>query len=118
MRVYGNLMNRIEEHAVAVLPAVGDGATIMHYSDRTAATVTRVTTSRRGVPTVFVKADHAVRTDTNGMSESQSYDYSPNPDAAEVKVRLRRLKVGKVWRTANGDGIRFGSRRAYHDYSF
>ncbi len=120
MRVYGNLMNRIEEHAVAALPAVGDGATIYHYTDRTAGTVTAVTVNKRsGAATITVTEDTATRTDNYGMSETQSYAYTPNPDGRVFTVRRVTLKAGKVWRVkGSGDGVRFGHRSAYHDYSF
>ena len=118
MRLYGGLMNRLGENGAATVPAVGDGATIMHYSDRSAATVTKVTTSRRGVVTVFVKGDTATRTDSNGMSEMQDYTFTPNPDAAEIAVKLRKHNGRKVWRTAGGAGIAFGHRGAYHDFTF
>lgn len=119
MRLYGGVINRLGENGTAgSVPNVGDGATIFHYSDRSAATVSRVVTSRRGVVTVFVKGDTAKRTDTNGMSESQSYEFTSNPDAAEEAVKLRTHHGRKVWRTKSGEGIAFGYRSAYHDYTF
>jgi hypothetical protein len=119
MRLYGGLMNRLGENGTALkVPAVGDGATVMHYSDRSAATVTKVTTSRRGVVTVFVKGDHSKRIDKNGMSEMQTYEFTPNPDAPEVPVKLRKHNGRKVWRTKDGAGIAFGYRDEYYDFTF
>lgn len=119
MRLYGGLMNRLGEHVTATLPAVGDGATIYHYTDRSAGTVTAVTTSKRGAVTVTVTEDTATRTDAHGMSEAQSYAFTPDPNGRVFTVKIVRLKVGKVWRVVGTkDGVTFGSRNKYHDYSF
>lgn len=113
MRVYGNLMNRIGEHTTNPKPEVGMGATIFHYSDRSAATVVKVSASGK---TVWLTADTATRTDNNGMSESQSYTFTPNPDGVSFKASLRK---NGTWKLANnGAGVALGRRSAYHDYSF
>lgn len=92
----------------AVLPAVGMAATILCWSDRMAGTVTKVTAK-----SFTVQLDHAVRTDTNGMSEAQSYDYSRNPTGASYVFRLTK----RGWR-CKSYGVLLGVRRQYHDFSF
>jgi hypothetical protein len=111
MKLCGNLINRVMERSSGA-PKVGDGATLLHYSDRTAATVTRVSASGK---TAWVREDKAIRTDTNGMSEEQSYRFEPDPSAPEQRVV--RLKNGS-WKVANGPRVRFGVRSKYHDFSF
>lgn len=112
MRVYGNLMNRIAELCKQPTPKVGMGCTINCYSDRHAATIVEVRTPRM----ILVKQDNSKRTDKNGMSESQDYEYSPNPDSL-TQVFTKR-KDG-VWRERNmGTGLTIGVRDTYYDYSF
>lgn len=94
-----------------------------------AGTVIEVATWR-GCPRVTVREDTATRTDSNGMSESQEYAYSPNPDGSTHHFVLK----DGIWRNANeseeakgrftlapknsGYGITFGTRHHHHDYSF
>lgn len=91
-------------------PEVGMGVTLLLWSDRTAGTVTWVSPSGK---TLRFRADRAKRTDTNGMSESQTYEHTPNPDAREQTARL--TKTG--WK-ASGTRLRLGSRDTYYDFSF
>lgn len=101
---------------------VGTGATQICYSDRHAFTVVEVLSPTR----LRVRQDKAVRTDDNGMSSSQSYDYVPNPQGTEAVISLRKSKhiPEGVWVEVGFSekeaGCRFhvGSRREYHDYSF
>lgn len=94
-------------------PAVGDGVTMAYLSDRHAGTVIK-----RTPKTVTVQRDTAKRTDGNGMSDAQSYDYSPNPDGETQRFSLR---MNGTWRAIGGDdrGTRLvAGRREYYDYSF
>lgn len=111
MKLYGNLMNRISEDSLSPAPTVGMGATIYLWSDRYPATVTKVSTSGK---TVTLTEDHAERTDKNGLSESQTYEFSPNPSG---RVWTARKTKRGTWR-AGGNGVTFGSRAAYRDPSF
>ncbi len=92
------------------IPTIGDGATRIVGSDRHACTVVYVSDSGK---TVIVRDDHAERTDNNGMSESQSYIYSP--DFAGERTTFRYTKRG--W-TARGQRLSIGERDEYYDYSF
>lgn len=94
-------------------PQVGDGATIFHYTDRSAATVVRVSKSGK---TAWIQADRAIRTDENGMSESQSYRFEPNPKGNIVRVSKRKNGEWRMSRDVRK--VAFGYRDAYHDYSF
>ena len=84
----GNVYNHLDSRAVRGEPApyIGMGATILHWTDRTAATVVKIEVIRN-VTYITTQDDTYVRTDDNGMSESQNYDYSPNPSG-----RLRVFK--------------------------
>lgn len=102
------------------LPEAGMGITLLHWTDRRAGTITRVENfksgPRKGQPrSLWFREDHAIRTDNNGMSESQEYRYEPNPEAIEWEAR--ETKRGWV-ACKTGTRIALGYRRAYHDYSF
>ena len=107
----GSLMNHLMSGS-ARGPVVGEGATLLHWTDRTAATVIRVSPSGK---TAWLREDTAIRTDDHGMSDSQAYRYEPNPNGREWRVSLTK----RGWRVmGRGSGVLFGVRRAYHDYSF
>jgi hypothetical protein len=115
MRVYGNLMNRIQEAAFPT-PKVGDGATILMFSDRHAATVISVITPS----IVVIQEDSVKRIDKNGMSESQTYEYSPNLNGIQHTVTKRKsgrwVFMGELDR--NGTAVSFGKRDHYYDFGF
>lgn len=94
-------------------PAVGMGVTVLMWTDRHAGTITRVSESGK---TFWFREDTAIRTDGNGMSESQTYRYEPNPNANERRARIR--KDGSWRESKTGTRLRLGSRSAYHDFSF
>jgi len=101
-------------------PAVGMGLTVLRWTDREAGTITRVERFKTGpragqVRAFWFKSDKAIRTDSNGMSESQDYTYEPDADAKE---RQARQKKNGAWREVGSSQIALGYRRAYHDYSF
>lgn len=112
MRVFGNLMNRIGENVTAPpVIEVGMGATIFMWSDRLPATVIAV--SHKG-KRVVLQEDAATRVDSNGMSEVQSYSFSPNPNGRTFNASLRK---NGTWKSGT-DGVRLGARAKYHDFSF
>lgn len=106
----GSLINHIMSGGQQGAPKVGDGATILHWTDRTAGTVIKVSRSGK---TFIVQEDTATRVDDRGMSECQTYEYTPNPNGRTWVCRLtkRGYKSG-------GCGVRLGARDRYHDYSF
>lgn len=112
MRIFGSLTNRLMENAAPPTPTVGMGGTILSYTDRHAVTVVEVLTPKK----IVVQYDNATRTDKNGMSESQSYEFSPNPEGQKHTVTLR--KDGR-WKEQGGSTVvMLGRRDKYHDYSF
>lgn len=111
MRVFGSLTNRMQEESKPATPTVGMGATELMYSDRKAYTVIEVSDSGK---TCKAQSDTATRTDKNGMSESQTYRYEPNPDGEVITLRIN--KRGQ-W-VHSGTVFRMGERDAYHDYSY
>lgn len=121
----GSLMNHVMAGAATPIPAVGMGCTILNWTDRDAATISAVETYR-GMTMVKVREDHAKRTDTNGMSESQTYEYTPNPMGREQAFILKNGRwremawTGKRWNQTQGSsrGLLIGSRNHYHDFSF
>lgn len=124
---YGNIINRIMERSTQPEPVFGMGATICAYTDRYAGTVTCVEPAGKG-RIIIIHEDSAVRTDGNGMSDSQTYEYTPsragrswlfrqNKHGAWFEVRLnhdtRRYVLVK-----GGDGLVLGRRDKRHDFSF
>lgn len=114
---YGSLQNRLAGNSQNnVAPEVGMGATVLHWTDRTAGTITDVSANGK---TITVQEDTASRIDGLGMTDAQSYDYAPNPDGRTWTFTLR--KNGRYVRkgdSLNGQRVLIGSRSTYHDYSF
>ena len=107
-------------------PVVGMGATILHWTDRDAGTITKVFAIGKDLA-IEVQQDKATRTDTNGMSEMQTYAYEADPNGARSTWRfkagawkqVRYSEDTKRWRLVEaGGGLQIGVRRAYHDFSF
>jgi hypothetical protein len=110
-RWYGSIVNRMMEGNSPIEPQVGMGATELMHSDREPYTIVEIKSPRR----IIVQADDSKRIDSNGMSESQQYEYTPNPNGS--KVELIKTKYG--WKQFKGS-TRFmiGERNKYYDYSF
>ncbi len=110
---YGSFHNLMYAGTKPKTPKVGDGATVLHWTDRSAATVVKVSASGK---TIWVQDDTATRTDKNGMSDGQSYTFARNPDGFIRKATLR--KDGR-YRVSNGtSGVMVGRRDEYYDYTF
>jgi hypothetical protein len=94
---------------------IGSGATIVIGTDRDAATVIAVSKSGRKVT---VQRDIARRTDSNGMSDQQHYEYARNPEGEVVTFSLR--KNGRWWQVGRSGGLvlRLGERDSFYDYNF
>jgi hypothetical protein len=113
----GSLVNHVYAGEKQPLPKIGDGATILGWTDRKAATVVALDVIR-GVQHVAVQRDHAKRIDDNGMSESQVYEYSPNPDASVEWFSLRKSGQWIAKGQKDGQRLAIGFRNHYHDFSF
>jgi L-2-hydroxyglutarate oxidase LhgO len=98
------------------VPAVGMGATLLGWTDRHPATIVAVGPNARWVD---AQDDDYKRIDKNGMSESQEYEFSPNPKAPIVRYSLRKdggyVRVGD---SMSGARLRIGDRDCYYDFSF
>lgn len=109
----GNLNNWMMAGRGQQVPKVGDGCTILMYKDRHAATIIDVNKTGK---TIIVQRDKATRTDSNGMSESQTYKFTPNPDAGTLTFRRthdnrwKELK-GSLW-------LKIGERDEFYDFTF
>lgn len=71
-------------------PVVGNGATILSYSDRNACEVISISDDGK---TILLEWYDAIRSDKNGMSEDQNYDYMLNGNQFKIV-----WKYG-AWRT-------------------
>jgi hypothetical protein len=106
-------------------PVEGMGVTILCWSDRHAGTITNV---HHDGKLIWVREDDSRRADRNGMSESQEWEFTPNP-----KGRLWRFKKNKDGRwfevqpnpksgrmcvVKGGACLKLGVRQRYHDFSF
>lgn len=108
----GSLMNHLMTGPTTVEPAVGMGVTLCGWTDRYAGTITKVSPSGK---TITIVEDIATRTDKNGRSENQTYDYKPDPNGRELVAR----KGKRGWKVArHGYGVTLGVRMAYYDHSY
>ena len=117
---YGSLVNTLYDGDATDFASqvkVGDGATVLYYTDRRAATVVDV---RNNGKTVTVQEDTATRTDGLGMTDAQTYEYTRNLDGRTMTFTLRKngryVRKGDTMR--GGLAVRLGVRNHYHDYSF
>lgn len=120
----GSLINHLMSGQPAREPMIGEGATILAWTDRYACTVI-AWDAKAGVLTV--QRDHAKRADANGMSEDQDYTYEANRDAEPRYFKMdkqdRWYEVTKNprtqrWNKSGGRGLLLGVRREYYDFSF
>lgn len=111
--IFVNGTRRTDLEEKVTIPTIGLGVTVYHWSDRSAGTITKISKSGK---TIWFRQDTATRTDKNGMSDTQSYSYQPNPEGREYRATLRK---DGTWRCSGGkQHVGLGYRRAYHDYSF
>ena len=118
---YGSLINLISDTVSTGDIEVGTGATILKWTDRDAATVVEVVRYKSGsrigqISGVYVTTDKAVRVDSNGMSESQQYEFTTQWDAE--RVLFTRRGDGRFVQAGGTSALRIGSRDKYYDFSF
>jgi hypothetical protein len=94
------------------------GATEYCYTDRNAWTVVWVSPNKK---TIILTRDSYKRIDSNGMSESQEYEFTS--DMNPENGRKATLRKNGQWRwqgdsIKNGNGIVLGHRDRYYDFSF
>lgn len=108
-----NLINMMYTNTKSLKPEIGMGATELCWSDRHAYTVIEISNSGKKLK---LQRDKAIRTDNNGMCDSQSYRYEQDPKGYTVEVSLR--KDGR-WKEVRGTTVYLvGDRDEYYDYSF
>lgn len=96
-----------------VQPRVGMGVTECWYGDRKAGSIIEVYPSGRRAKFQY---DKAIRTDGNGISRSQEYQYEP--DASGI-IRTIFLASDGKWRVfGGGQTVLLDQRNAFHDYEF
>ncbi|MBV8068279.1 MAG: hypothetical protein JO270_00140 [Acidobacteriaceae bacterium] len=98
-------------------PEVGMGATIAYWCDRHAGTIVHVSASKREI---WVQRDRAVRTDNNGLSESQTYEFSIDNSGPIYVATLRKngRYVLKGESMKNGTRVSVGHRSEFENPSY
>lgn len=122
----GSLFNHIMANGSVKDIVIGEtGATLLSWSDRHAATV--INMFKRGkFDYIVVQEDNAVRTDDNGFSESQTYEYSRNENGSTYMFRITDAGFVSVYEDRDtgrikkgcGQGLMIGRREKYYDFSF
>ena len=112
---YGSLFNQLMDNTEAREPQVGDGATILMWSDRHAATIVEISRFKTGkragqISAITVQEDKATRIDNWGMSDMQDYTYEADPTGSK--------KTFKVDARGQFKGLLVGTRKHYYDFSF
>lgn len=111
MSKFGSLTNQLLNNSAPPIPQVGMGCTELCWSDRNPCTI--VSVSKSGKSFEFTYDDYK-RTDKNGLSEVQTWEYTTRPDAPRHKARL--CKDGRY--KCHGLTIRVGIREKYDDPHF
>lgn len=123
-----SLVNNIFARAVIGEPdpVIGMGVTFLKWTDRAPGTIYDVFKVGKSIY-IAVAEDDAKRIDSNGMSESQEYEYTQRPDGYKSVFR-KNLKSGMWervmksesgrWIKAGAEGLRIGQREKYYDFSF
>jgi hypothetical protein len=110
----GSLQNLLADRSTdAAIPEIGMGVTLIRWTDRQAGTIIEASKS---LHRIVVQLDTATRTDSNGMSEAQTYTFERNPNG-RTEVYTRR-KDGSYRESGGTSRCVLGVRAAYHDYSF
>lgn len=110
---YGSVLNEILDRCEGQEPKVGMGATVLMWSDREPYTIIKVSKSKK---TIWLQRDDAVRTDKKGMSEDQTYEYTPNPNGSII--RARKTVKGKWKVIGTKSTVLVGKREKYRDPTF
>ena len=113
----GSLFNHIMTTSVQPAIVLYQGATVLHWTDRSAGTIIQISENAKEL---IWQKDIAKRSDNNGMSESQTYEYTRNENGEIIVFTLRKngrwIRKGQTMR--NGTVLSIGHRSEYYDYSF
>lgn len=103
-------------------PEVGMGVTILHWTDRSPATIIEVVSDEHFIIQTDNYKRINVKSEADVYSENQEYEYSPNPQGSVYHIKkCKRGKLKGQWRgdgVKNGIVIRIGEREKYHDHTF
>jgi len=119
-RTTGSVVNWMMGDSAGPKPEVGMGATLCMWSDRHAYTIHKVDLKSK-VKKIWASNDKAVRVDKNGMSESQTYEFSnENQNSPEAWTLFTLRKDGRwhMGNTLRGTILSVGHRSEYYDFSF
>ena len=111
----GSLTNNIYANSKQPAPEIGMGATQLLYSDRHAFSVIKIVSPKK----IVVQRDKVTRTDSNGMSESQDYNFEPNTEGMTATLTLRKngrwvVEGEDLW---SGSSFSIGNRSEYYDFT-
>jgi hypothetical protein len=106
-------MNRIAENTKAPVPEVGMGATEYCYTDRNAWTVVWVSPNKK---TIILTRDSYKRIDSNGMSESQEYEFTSDMNPENGRKATLRKNGQWRWQGDQGTDIFCSSHGSYGTY--
>lgn len=95
------------------VPCIGMGATICYLSDRVAATIVYISPTTK---TIWAQEDKSIRTDNNGISESQDYIFELDSNGIIHKATLRKDGIYRV--TKSRTRVIVGQRDTYKDPCF
>jgi hypothetical protein len=125
MHTHNLISNVMIDGTIKVDPQIGMGATVCGYSDRHACTVIGID-QPRGL--VHLRQDTATRSDSYGISDTQDYDYKPNPEGREYSFKYFPNKnkwfevvynpKTKRFNKSGSMGLILGQRDEYYDFSF
>lgn len=94
-------------------PEIGQGVTICLWSDCEPATIIGVSP---GGKKITIQEDTWRRTDDNGMSDSQEYEYDRDPNG---EIHVASLRKDGTYRLAKSKTrVSLFGRRKFHDFSF
>jgi len=122
----GSLFNHIMSNGTIKDIVPGEtGATYLSWTDRYAATVKEVFKKGK-YDYIVIQQDIATRVDDGGMTDSQSYEYTSNPEGRTWLFRVTDKGFEQVYKDSqtgrfkkmNVGGLVVGKRREYYDFSF
>ena len=111
----GSLMNHLYSGSRMESPVVGMGCTRLCWTDRHAATIVEVSKTGKRVGIV---EDIATRSDAGGMSDCQSYEYSPGTGSPTYYTLRKNGAWVREGDSMKGERLAIGLRNTYHDFSF
>lgn len=112
----GSLINNIYSKSTSPAPEIGMGVTQLCFTDRHPYTIIDVISPRE----ILVQSDSAIRVDNNGMSDSQNWEFQPNPRGLKYILTLRKNGSWKCKGASlkSSESWMIGKRSKYHDFSF